>query len=653
MTIDQPETNNNRRRTWFILFSAFVSVTVFTYLFSTVSPAEVIELLQGITLRWILLFLLFSFSMSFFRTWRYQVVLNASGYRPDTVALFLITLVRNFFSDLLPARLGTLIYIYLVQSRLGIPFGPAASSFAYAFIFDMVSLSLLIILAVVVQTSGFISPAVMAGGALVLGLVSFGILLILPFLLRLLAALSLKMALLSQAVRQRLHDGIAEAEQNILLARTQGIYWKVFALSLGVRCCKYLSLYVLLLALVLPLGYALLSFPLAKVFLGLCSAELAASLPISGIAGFGAYEGAWALVFQLLGYPERIAVLTSISHHLLTQVYGYSLGAFALLILLLPMFKKDSPADSQGSRVTGRMFWPKLAVLAGTVLLAAVLLFPGQEMAQQTAAPGEGTSVSGTAGSTQQNHLAGVSGAIVYQRPDGIYTRTLNEGKPDRVVGYGSYPRWSPDGTRIVFVHANTILLTDRKGRDVKKLATAKKARAVCFMPDGKSVLFTDGNEVKMVALSTLQVTTLVRNNEFREIDISASGKRLAATVRTPLGLKVRVFDLPGGGVRNVANGCSASLSPDGNLITVNGRNHERLFFHQWQSLQRTGYISAPPGLKFDNQYWANHPHWVVSTSEGDRRDIFVHHVPSNTSYRVTTSGDCDRADFFVSAVRS
>ena len=81
-------------------------------------------------------------------------------------------------------------------------------------------------------------------------------------------------------------------------------------------------------------------------------------------------------------------------------------------------------------------------------------------------------------------------------------------------------------------------------------------------MPDGKSVLFTDGNEVKMVVLSTLQVTTLVRDNEFREIDIDAGGKRLAATVRTPLGLKVRVFDLQGGGVRNVANGCSASLSP-------------------------------------------------------------------------------------------
>ena len=122
-----------------------------------VSLAEVVDLLRGISFRWIVLFLLLSFSMSLFRAWRSQLVLNASGYHPNTIALFLIILVRNFFSDLLPARLGTLIYIYLVQTRLGIAFGPAASSFAYDFVFDMVSLALLIILAVLVQTSTLIS----------------------------------------------------------------------------------------------------------------------------------------------------------------------------------------------------------------------------------------------------------------------------------------------------------------------------------------------------------------------------------------------------------------------------------------------------------------------------------------------------------------
>ena len=62
-----------------------------------------------------------------------------------------------------------------------------------------------------------------------------------------------------------------------------------------------------------------------------------------GIAAFGAYEGAWAFTFELLGYPGHIAKLTAISHHLFTQVYGYLLGASAFLLLLLPQFKRESP----------------------------------------------------------------------------------------------------------------------------------------------------------------------------------------------------------------------------------------------------------------------------------------------------------------------
>lgn len=648
MTTDKNNWGSTRQRVWFFLFSALVSGTVFTYIFSTVSLAEIIDLLRGISFRWVLLFLLFSLSMSLFRAWRSQLVLNASGYRPDFIALYLIILVRNFFSDLLPARLGSLIYIYLVQTRLGIAFGSAASSFAYDFIFDMVSLALLIIVAVVLQSSTVIStPAVVAGG-MVLGAASIGVLLVLPLILRFTAKLCLSFSLVSLRLRQRLHDALLDTERNIGLAREKGIYWRLFVLSLGVRCCKYLSLYVLLLALVLPLGFTVQSFPLPRVFLGLCSAELAASLPVSGIAGFGAYEGAWSLVFQLLGYSERIAVLTSISHHLLTQVYGYSLGGLALLILLLPFFKRETRIDSSGNQVVGRLFWMKLTIVTAMIVLSALMLFPGRE-GMKAAGPGADRQGPGPEmESSKENYGEKVQGKIVYQRPDGIYTLTLQADMPKRIVPFGSYPRWSPDGQQIVFVHGNAIMLTDEAGKDMHKIAVAGKAKAVCFFPDGRSVLFSDGNSIKKVELKGLQVTTLLTDGEFRELDVAVSGTRLAATVRTPFGLKVRVFDLAGGGGRTVANGCSASLSPDGQLITVNGMSHAKLFLYQWGDLQPAGFVSAPLGLKFDNQYWSNHPQWLLSTSEGDERDIYLHHVLSNTSYKVTATGDCDRADLFV-----
>ena len=73
--------------------------------------------------------------------------------------------------------------------------------------------------------------------------------------------------------------------------------------------------------------------------MGACGAEFSASLPISGIAGFGAYEGTWAIIFTILGFPQKLAITTGISHHLITQVWGYSLGVICLALLLLPLFK--------------------------------------------------------------------------------------------------------------------------------------------------------------------------------------------------------------------------------------------------------------------------------------------------------------------------
>ncbi len=105
------------------------------------------------------------------------------------------------------------------------------------------------------------------------------------------------------------------------------------------RVAKYSGFYILFCALLLPLGYSVEQMPFASVLIGISSAELAASLPVSGIAGFGAYEGAWALTFEMLGFPKEIASLSAISHHLFTQVYGYLLGMIGLLILLSPLLR--------------------------------------------------------------------------------------------------------------------------------------------------------------------------------------------------------------------------------------------------------------------------------------------------------------------------
>ncbi|MCB0337731.1 MAG: PD40 domain-containing protein, partial [Bdellovibrionales bacterium] len=82
-------------------------------------------------------------------------------------------------------------------------------------------------------------------------------------------------------------------------------------------------------------------------------------LPFSGIAGFGLYEGTWAVVFRYLGLDGGVADVTAISHHLFTQVYGYLLGmiGFSALLFISPRTLSGVP------KLSGRLL--PLAVLFG------------------------------------------------------------------------------------------------------------------------------------------------------------------------------------------------------------------------------------------------------------------------------------------------
>ncbi len=649
METEPRNSSGTRSRIWYILFSAAISGGFLYYLLSTVSLQDITAVIRGISVQYVFVFLFFSLLMSLCRTWRYSLILEASGYRTSSFALFLVTLVRNFFSDLLPARLGTLVYIYLVQNRLGLPFGAAAASFGLSFIFDMLSLAFLILLAALMISSDLIPPAMILTGGGILLVISGGVLFFLPLVLKLTAGFCLRFLPVGRKYRQKIFDALTDTRQDVELVKEQGIFGKILFLSFGVRCYKYLGLYALLLALVLPLGYSVQSFPLAKVFLGLCSAELAASLPISGIAGFGAYEGAWTLVFKLFGYPEQIALLTSVSHHLLTQIYGYALGALALLLLMHPVFQDCSSRIAARTSSFNRRVWGQIAIMFLLLLASLFFLFPGQ--GGGSAGAFSAPTIGSAEGAGGQGLPQNVSGKFVYQRQGAVYTRRIGSDAPQLLVKRGSWPRWSPDGTQVGYLDGNNIMLISARGGKPALLATAGKARALVFAPDGGAIIFTDGSALRSVGLKGGKVTTLLEGYEMLEIDAAGAPVRIAATVRKRFGYSVYVFDLKKGTHRAVATGCSASLSPDGGLVTVNGRRHLLLHLYDWNSLDTTGAVKAPAGYKFDNQFWSNSPHWLISVAEKNG-DLFMHQLPQNRAYRLTRSGGCDRPDLFITGVQ-
>lgn len=352
-----PRTSSQPRRyqrsVWSILIGGSVAAAIFWYLFQTISFSEVVELLEGVDAKGVLVFFVFSISMSVFRMWRYALLLAISDYQPPKAALFLIVLVRNLFADLFPARIGTIIYIALVTTRLGIPVEVATSSWAYSYLFDILAICPLILLAAALSFNGSSFNAFSLGlVAIIFGVAIVALIFFLPQLFQIVERLWKQCPAFSKRLQEVGSRLIGQIGAEVARVKSAQVLIPVTILSLLIRITKYAGLYFFLLALLEPLGFTIASLPPVGVFLGICAAEFSAMLPASGIAGFGAYQGAWAIAFHFLGFPDYLAKLTSVTHHIFTQAYGYALGLVAWLFLLLPLWRGSHDALPKRLRTT-------------------------------------------------------------------------------------------------------------------------------------------------------------------------------------------------------------------------------------------------------------------------------------------------------------
>lgn len=336
-------TARHARRALFFGFSLAMTIGVFSILFRHVTWLDVRNLIVNISLPRVGAFIGFSMLQLLLRTYRYWILLRASGETPPPFALFLVVVVRGLCVDMLPARAGELVYIFLVRTRLAVDLGAATASFALAFLFDVLALApLLVIGAAAMGGNVGISPAFLIGGAAFLLAVS----------LALIAAMIPVLGFGKRLIRPLAARGIGWAEwidhtcdtvvDSLRVAREKRLFWKLFGTSVLIRISKYSSLYFLMFALLAPLEFDFASAPPAEVFVALVSGEMAASLPVSGIGGFGAYEGTMTYVFVLLGFEKSTAAAMTLSHRLLTQLYGLILGLLALLTLMLPVFNQGN-----------------------------------------------------------------------------------------------------------------------------------------------------------------------------------------------------------------------------------------------------------------------------------------------------------------------
>lgn len=332
-----------KKKIGYILLSITVSVVLILILLSKIETKDFLYTLSHIFLPALLAFFAISLLGTVLRAWRYKLLLS-----PQKISwgnIFLVTFIRNLFVDLLPVRIGSLSYIYILNKRLNVSFNTATSSFVVAFVYDLISLSPFLILAIIavgLGTTSISTPLMLLFSILflVIMLVIYWQLLglcrilitIYRIFLRIIKSDQKKWAVVSIEKLQLTITDISHIRKR----RTD---LPVFLLSIGIRMAKYGALYILLFALLQVHGYTLGSLSIWKTILSITGAEMTGFLPIKGIGGFGTWESAWAGMQTLLGFELQTAVLSS-GIHLITNLFEYILGLLSILYLALPFSKK-------------------------------------------------------------------------------------------------------------------------------------------------------------------------------------------------------------------------------------------------------------------------------------------------------------------------
>jgi uncharacterized membrane protein YbhN (UPF0104 family) len=334
----------SRNRIVYIAVSLAVSAVLVAILFSQVRAQDFGRTLAAIYVPSLLVYMAVSLVAAWLRAWRYKWLLA-----PENIGwgnMFLVTFVRNSFEDLLPARIGSLSYIYILNKRLGFSFESAASTFVVALVFDFLTLYPFLIVAAL--AAGWGSEAISAEALLVAAGFFFAVFGIIVWKLIPLSRLALKafaglLRVFGWSERPKSRASLAKLGSTIdslEAIRRRRIYGRLFGLSLLIRFCKYVSLFALFFALIQSQGFTLADLSFGKIILGVTGAEMTSALPIKGLAGFGTWESAWVVALRLMRFDPRLAVLTGLGIHLLSNVFEYSLGLTSLVVLLFPYLNR-------------------------------------------------------------------------------------------------------------------------------------------------------------------------------------------------------------------------------------------------------------------------------------------------------------------------
>lgn len=634
----------------------------------------------------------------FIRAYRYRLLLVLSGEQnvPKFRQMALVTGIRNMAVDMLPARIGELGYIGLLNRGYGVKLEHCASSLTIAIAFDLVALLVIILLIIVAQLFG----SGVEGWALAAAVSAFGVCVVALVCLFVIAPLLANWAgsrfLTDAEFPSRWQRGLlkllklaSDFGRSITAVRHSGTTLQMVSLSVVIRVLKYSGFYLLFIAVALPSFPALAELSFDKVVSALIGGELGASLPVPTFMSFGAYEAGSVLVFQLLGVADQAAtVVTMLGVHIWSQLVEYIIGG-ALLAAFILINRRSNAARLEGKHAGHRNFWAVWVPrgVAASVLLSGSFFLALELRAAKKLGALSAPDVGGIADNVEawrqlsKQHLSRLDGFVVFSsNRDGnhdIFKLNLRDFVLSKVTTHPhteTYPRISPDGKRLVFSRSQQPWVSQRNSIAwdvyVIDLQTGKETRvgengtAPHWLNNSQITYLKNATTVMQVNVANKQSSIIYQTGVNNKMPVGAHiqnpkynpvSQRLVFTGRqNQIGMNsghwgTAITD--GSDHRGLYNGCELNWSTDGKRlfqVTVGGRgNGSPTGGLRIISVNPTTYESGTLidlDGEFSHEYWpkdSNNGNYVVfgasrgsKDHEHDTKDyeIFLWKVGSDSS---------------------
>lgn len=580
-----------------------------------ITPATIFETLRQASVPLVVLYAVCQLVQTVLRAIRNRVVLQAGmpehrkASVPSLGRVTLVTVVRGACADMLPARIGELSYVAMLNRGYQIPVADCLSSLSIGLLFDFAALLVVLGVALTTLSQGLS----LLGAAMVLVVVCLvgwvGLFHLMPFFSAVVSARSP-----ARLLRWRPYAWgvklLAELSASVRFVARSGTVVSVLGLSAAIRFVKYFGLYFLFVAVTREAWPALASARVPAVLLALIASEGAASLPVPSFMSFGSYEAGGLVALTALGFGMAASMTTMLTMHIISQAIDYSLGGAAFCAFLWTTRDAEAPVSRRGRRL--RFVLVALPFVAVFLALAAGIKHLSARGPRETTAAGALAVIGGPIPLEQREAWTppGFSGRIVWSSnrsgSHDLYQYALDSGLVTRLTDSrftDTYPRFSPDGRRLAFSRSRIPYVSQRDplqwdtwvmdldSGELSRVAT--NAFTAVWHPDGESIVYVRNGDTlvrqraepdaEAVVLLAAGSDGIAAGTEFQTPCVGGPEHAIAVTLRRHH--RGTWLFWPDGSRRRVGDGCQlmwTGRGPDSGheILWVDGPGRQRSAFY-------------------------------------------------------------------------